>query len=126
VPGSIKLVLFRAFLKPLVSLEMALRVMPDSFTETTIIAQNSKVLYWRSRRFDISSEPGAEKKTVSLHINSRISELGYNTPEFYNLECPSEMNSRGIYAFEYRGNSGTKYPRSWARIKKDLLINSVE
>ena len=123
VSGKKKMILFRAFLKPLASFEMSLRVFsaqnpePDSRT----IAQGSKVLYWRSRRFDISLSQDLRQK-----VEARIAELGFNTPVFISLECPSEMNSRGIYVIEYLGKSDAKYPRNWARIKKDPLVGIVE
>lgn len=145
--GEKRLVLFRAFLKPLVSLEMALRIMTEK----------SKVLYWRSRRFDISSglsanaagfQPSEKKDTGETvnadadhsgqagkknrtnpelqQINLRLRDLGYKVINFYNLECPVDMNSRGAYLLDYQGKLDMRYPRSWARIKKDPLINNVE
>jgi 16S rRNA (guanine(527)-N(7))-methyltransferase RsmG len=142
--GKARLILFRAFLKPLVSLEMALRVMPrvmprnaerinairlkNATTGEANGEERSKVLYWRSRRFDISGEPGAEASSQDQQVNSRIHELGYGVPVFYSLECPPEMNSRGVYLMEHSGNfndTGAKYPRSWTRIKNDVFINNI-
>lgn len=111
-----RVIVFRAFLKPLVSLEMALHVM----------TKNSKVLYWRSRRFDFSETPENKNNVFFDQVNSRIQELGYKIINFHNLACPEELNARGAYLIEYAGKKNEKYPRKWNKIKNDPLINKIE
>ena len=98
------------------------------------VLESSKVLYWRSRRFDISNdtvrdtarEPEGRAGGQWRQVQERIRELGFRVLKFYSLECPPEMNTRGVYLIEHTGNTDAKYPRSWARIKKDPLIQSVD
>ncbi|MDH4262094.1 MAG: class I SAM-dependent methyltransferase [Spirochaetia bacterium] len=127
VTGNRRLILFRAFLKPLVSLEMALRVIPanDKKLNEANKTESSKVLYWRSRRFDISNESLEISKSQIQQIHLTMIEMGYDIKNYYSLKCPVEMNSRGVYLIEYQGKSNIKYPRSWARIKKDVFINGI-
>ncbi|MDH4263510.1 MAG: 16S rRNA (guanine(527)-N(7))-methyltransferase RsmG [Spirochaetia bacterium] len=113
---SKKVVLFRAFLKPLVSLEMALHV----------LTKNSKVLYWRSRRFDVSDTFDKENNSFFSQVNARVEESGFKILQFYNLVCPEELHLRGVYLIDYTGRLNDKYPRRWNKIKKDQLINKIE
>lgn len=102
-------VLFRAFLKPLVSLELALN----------IVNQKSKVLYWRSRRFDIS-----DNKQQS-ETEQRLDKLGFRVNSFVTLDCPEDLGSRGYYLFDFTGKPALGFPRNWSKIKNDSLCNKV-
>ncbi|MES0492039.1 MAG: RsmG family class I SAM-dependent methyltransferase [Leptospirales bacterium] len=109
--GYPELITFRAMRKPLASLELILNV----------VEKGSKVLYWRSRPF---MKNGDESPTDELAIEAakRVEQLGYINVQFTRLRSPEQLGSRGVYIFEYSGESLKGFPRSWARIKKDLLI----
>lgn len=110
------LVLFRAFLKPLVSLELSLY----------LVGLNSKLLYWRSRRFDTPlSQSGTLPENDFQPVNRRMKDMGYHVENFFELKCPEELAVRGVYLINYTGRKNKKYPRSWKQISGDVLNNKV-
>jgi len=109
--GYPELVTFRAMRKPLASLELILN----------ILGKGSKVLYWRSRPFMKNEDAGSDDE-LAIEATKRVSDLGYVNVQFRRLRSPEQLGSRGMYVFEYSGKSLKGFPRSWARIKKDLLV----
>lgn len=113
-------VLFRAFLKPLVALELSLHI----FQRTE--AQKGKVLYWRSRPFD-SFRKGidpVEKKELKAATVERLDVLGFLERKFITLNTPKLLENRGVYILNYRETT-PGFPRSWKKIKKDTLLEQV-
>jgi len=119
--GPPPLVIFRAFLKPLVSLELSLYVME----------KNSKVLYWRSKRFDQIRDDKerlsvAERDARHQFVNQQLKNLGISELFFTNLEVPELLGNRGVYLFGYNGKPEKGFPRKWLKIKRDNKIQSIE
>ncbi len=96
--------LIRAFLKPLMNLEVTLKVLKEG----------GKILYWRSRPFDRVPE-----------ARERILELGYNM-EYFPLKPPKVLPRRGIYIFTREKPPQKRYPRSMRKMRKDPLIQWVK
>ena len=114
------IVLFRAFVKPLAALELSLRI----FKGTGV--QKGKVLYWRSRPFDSFREekgPPVEAGVQKAAIE-RLNHLGFSDRYFIDLKAPPVLERRGIYLLEYRG-AKPGFPRSWKKMKKDILLEQV-
>ena len=112
------IITFRAFRKPLAALELIL----------TISNSKSKILYWRSRPFENprDDDTSADKnRTTKVDIMNRVSDLGYSIVKFETLNSPSELGPRGYYLFDYTGETKKGFPRSWARIKKDQIVEGV-
>ena len=113
-------VLFRAFLKPLMALELSLHI----FQRTG--AQKGKVLYWRSRPFDSFQEGinPAEKPDFEAATLERLDDLGFSNRRFITLDAPLPLEKRGLYILDYQG-AKSGFPRSWKKIKKDTLLEQV-
>jgi len=107
------LVTYRAFRKPLASLELALYA----------VRKNGKVLYWRSNQFEYSY---VNNSIVELFdVTNRIKQLGYQVNDFIKLDCPEELVNRGLYIFHHHGNNDKVFPRKWPRIIKDKLVERI-
>ncbi|MDH5716874.1 MAG: class I SAM-dependent methyltransferase [Spirochaetia bacterium] len=113
------LVLFRAFKKPLVSLELSLYVLKNI----------SKVLYWRSKPF-FNVEPNFNNHSVNKDdsntmILERIFNLGFHKNSFFRLSSPGALGERGVYLFEKDSEKSKQFPRSLKKIESDKFINSI-
>ncbi len=110
------LVMFRAFQKPLVALELSLYA----------LGENGKVLYWRSQPFDSFRDNDSGD---AARVSVRTKELGFHQSNFLKLDSPDELGPRGLYLFYHKKPDEktvkTKYPRKWNRIVKDELANKV-
>lgn len=112
---------FRAFRKPLAALELILNILQSAGIK------DGKILYWRSRPFmktEGDLPPGFENVADS-EAEQRVQDLGFTNALFYRLHSPQLLGPRGYYYFEYSGKTKKGYPRSWARIKKDQLIERI-
>lgn len=108
---KVDLCMFRAFLKPLVSLELALYLLPV----------HGKVLYWRAQPFAYS-----ETDFVREDADRHIAGLGYSAGESFKLAPPEELGSRAVMLFEYTVDNRVKYPRTWIKISRDKFVQSVK
>ncbi len=105
--ASYDVILFRAFRKPAVSLELALHV-ADA---------DAKVLYWHTDNL----EKNADQFSRFLEI---ISGMGYHDPRYFPLPFPEEYGKRGVYLFEYSKKENSGYPRSVKKIEKDIFYQN--
>ncbi len=95
---------FRAFRKPLASLEYSLMVLKSA----------GKALYWRSSKLILN---GAAE--------DRLASLGFSSGTYYSLPAPELIGNRGVYLFE-RLRAANGFPRSGKKIMADPLVLSVE
>lgn len=106
-PNSGDVILFRAFRKPLVSLELALYIAKDQ----------SKMLYWHTNKL--------EKNVKDFdQFRERTIEMGYTKMEYFPLDFPEEYGERGLYFFEFNRKPESKYPRKIKIIEKDSFSSS--
>ncbi len=101
-------VLYRAFRRPLISLEYALYH----------LKQGGKVVYWRTNPLQI---PDAVQEEALL----RISELGYKAIPIISLDCPAELGRRGLCIYQYEYPKRNIFPRIVKSIENDFLNQSV-
>ncbi len=106
-------VVFRAFRKILVSLELALHVLRDAPASDGVAPRRAqpKVLYWRSQRVPFSEEGLA-----------RVSDLGYNIDNFVKFTSAETIIPRGLYTFSRVRAAKSAFPRSWKKISADRLV----
>ncbi len=95
---------FRAFRKPLASLEYALMVLKPA----------GKALYWRSSKLILNGV-----------AEDRLASLGFSSGTYYPLPAPELIGNRGVYLFE-RLREAKGFPRSGKKIMADPLVLSVE
>ena len=100
------LVIFRAFQKPMVSLELSLYH----------IKKRGRIYYWRSRLFTETKDPMLNKK-----IKERIKKFGLKIIEHRILRSPQELGPRGITLIKHFKDPEPPYPRSVKEIKNDPL-----
>ncbi|RME90436.1 MAG: hypothetical protein D6767_06860 [Candidatus Hydrogenedentota bacterium] len=100
----VDVVLFRAFLKPLVSLELTLYW----------LKQNGKVLYWRSKPWEKDNQ----------FAKTRVKDLGFRLLKRESYSLQNEGEVRGIEIYELKQQS-KQYPRSWKKIKKEKQIFEI-
>ncbi len=94
-------VIYRAFRKPLASLELALYA----------LRPQGSALYFRAKPLDFNQPQAAR----------RLQELGYQIAAFHTFATPAELGSRGIYHFVRSGKAASGYPRPWRKIARDEL-----
>lgn len=99
-----QIVLFRAFRKPLVSLELAL----------SSLAENGNVLYYRSQEINFLQSG-----------QTRLRQLGYGDFIRYSFITPAELENRGAYIFEKNLKTQKPFPRRFKKIKTDDLTKQV-
>lgn len=115
IPNKDITVLFRAFRRPLISLELALfSFLALQEKEKHSFSKNFNVLYYRSHPIDFSKE--AQK---------RLQDLGYGNFAFYRLATPAPLPQRGMYLFHKNLPTTNGFPRAFKKIKKDPLTNLV-
>lgn len=108
-------ILFRAFRRPLISLELALfsfLALQKNKNHSPI--ENFHVLYYRSHPIDFSAE--AQK---------HLQDLGYGNLAFYRLATPAPLPQRGMYVFHKNLPTANGFPRTFKKIKQDPLPNIV-
>lgn len=101
------LIVFRAFRKPLISLELALYAAKN----------HSKMLYWHTNKLEKNVKDFDE-------FQKRITEMGYDHWEYYSLDFPKEYGERGVYLFEFHKKEDSMYPRALKKIEKDSFVSS--
>lgn len=119
------LLLFRAFRKPLASLELALFSLittnmptngernPKEKVTNLTDSLLAKVLYYRSRPLDFSQE-----------ASERLRQLGYGDFQFYKFSTPPVLEKRGAYVFTKNLPTQAGFPRRFKKIKNDSLAVS--
>ena len=99
---DVDLVTFRAFRKPLASLELALQC-------TKI---GAKAMYWRARPLDFSDP----------EVSKRLQSLGWSQPDFIDFGEIGEIGNRGVHVFQRNSASKAPYPRKFKKIRKEQLV----
>ena len=100
------MVIFRAFQKPLVSLELSLYH----------VKKGGRIYYWRSRLFTETGNEAFDEK-----IKKRMKKFGLKIIEHKIFKVPRELGSRGIVLIEHFTDPESPYPRSMEEIKNDPL-----
>lgn len=102
------IVTFRAFRKPLASLEYA----------AYFLSRGGKALYWRSRELEFNSA-----ENLSVLARERLTQLGFDAFKFIQLDAPESLGKRGVYLFDRESEGDSPFPRSGKKILADSLVN---
>ncbi len=99
-------VVFRAFQKPIVSLELALNH----------LKMGGQIIYWRSKSF--MNEKCSE---INQKIMHRLRQLGLTVIDHIMFRTPEELGDRGIYLFLKDRKTAYGFPRPFHKILSDPL-----
>ena len=100
------LVIFRAFQKPLIALELSLYHLKEG----------GKIYYWRSNFFLDTGD-----MSLNTMIREKMKKFGLRLIDHRILKSPGELGPRGITLIEHFTAPQALYPRNVREIKKDLL-----
>ena len=108
--------IFRAFQKPLTSIESALYWTKNK----------GYVCYWRSSPFfnDTKEATQKEKQHAGM-VKERLDILGIEIIDHISLNSPEMLGNRGLYIFHIKHKPQAPFPRSWKKMKTDSLNNQT-
>ncbi len=99
-------VVFRAFKKPMVSLELSLNHLKPK----------GQIIYWRSKSFMHEQDTEVNKK-----IFERLQQLGITIVRHVLFKTPENLGNRGVYIFSRNTKSSNHFPRPLHDILVDPL-----
>ena len=107
---------FRAFQKPLTSIESSLH-----WTQI-----GGAILYWRaSKFFNLSSTATKEEEQHAKMVENRLRILGIDIIDHVSFNSPEELGNRGLYILKISRKASEDFPRTWKKMKIDTLNNTT-